>query len=277
MKWTKLSVGAVLCAGMGWGTERIPVERVEGGAFGRHPRGACARLRGLAKLDEQLRFDRDRETHPRPRRYAGILRRFRTGYLGNLAFLDVCMGEVHQALEECGLAQDTIVIYTSDHGEMGGEHGLFHKFMFFEPSAGVPLIVSYPRVVEAGKVSSALVEYAGLYPVLAELAGLAPPKGMEAPAFTPWIREPDRPGPRAAYSEYALSRQPRYMIRTDRYKYVFNETDVPELYDLEPDPAEFVNLANDAAVRNIQRQIHEQLVAWYDPARNPFRGKRNRG
>src|SRR5207237_77549 len=72
------------------------------------------------------------------------LRRIRAGYLGNLRFLDTCIGTVYGALERLNLLRNTIVIYSSDHWEMGGDHGLFQKFMFFEPSAGVPLIVSGP-------------------------------------------------------------------------------------------------------------------------------------
>ena len=67
------------------------------------------------------------------------------GYLGNLAFVDVCVGRVLEGLERLGLAENTIVVYTSDHGEMGGDHGLFQKFCLFDPSVKVPLIVHVPE------------------------------------------------------------------------------------------------------------------------------------
>ncbi|MCL2660494.1 MAG: sulfatase-like hydrolase/transferase, partial [Acidobacteriaceae bacterium] len=83
----------------------------------------------------------------------------RAGYLGNLGFVDGCIGRVYQTLERLGLDKNTIVIYTADHGEMEGDHGLLDKFCLFNPSVGVPLIVSYPGNLPEGKVSDALVEY----------------------------------------------------------------------------------------------------------------------
>jgi len=197
------------------------------------------------------------------------LRMICAGYLGNLRYLDVCIGDVLKALEEAGLVENTIVVYTSDHGEMRGEHGLFQKFVFFEPSVGVPLIVSYPRAVPAGKVSRALVEYQALYPTLSDLAGLPSPGQLDRASFGSLVHNPDAPGPPAVFAEYALSWAPRYMIRTDRYKYIYNEGDIAELYDLEPDPGERINRA--ASMEGVRARLHEQLLSWYDPARNPFR------
>ena len=106
------------------------------------------------------------------------------------------------------------------------------------------------------------------------VAGLPPPEGIDASSFASLCRKPDSPGPAAIFAEYALSWAPRYMIRTARYKYNFNEGDRPELYDLDADPGEYRNLAGDAAHRKTVRDLHERLVAWYDPARNPFRRAR---
>lgn len=199
------------------------------------------------------------------------LRRFWAGYLGNLAFLDSCIGEVYRTLEELNLTDDTIVLYTSDHGEMGGEHGLFEKFVFFEPSVGVPFIVSCPKMIPEGKVRRALTEYLGIYPTLAELTGTGRPTGLDARSFAPLLRNPEAPGPAAIFAEYALSWAPRYMIRTPRFKYVYNEGDVPELYDLEADPGEFINQADSSDLSHVRKRLHEQLLAWYDPDRNPRR------
>lgn len=202
------------------------------------------------------------------------LRMIRAGYCGNLQFVDSCIGEVYRTLETEGLLDDTIVIYTSDHGEMAGDHGLFQKFVFFEPSVGVPLIVSYPRKLARGKVSDALVEYIGIYPTLAELAGLPRPQGIDAASFANVCRDPAHRGPDAAFAEFALATAPRYMVRTARYKYNFNEGDRAELYDLEADPGERRNLAGVASHARTQRDLHDRLIAWYNPARNPFKEKR---
>ena len=199
------------------------------------------------------------------------LRLIRAGYLGNVSFADTCVGTVYRTLEEEGLIDNTIVIYTSDHGEMGGEHGLFQKFVFFEPSMSVPLIVSYPKKLPAGKVSAALIEYMGIYPTLAELAGLPAPENLDTSSFAPYLRDPDDAGPEAAFGEFALARAPRYTVRTDRYKYNFNDGDIAELYDLEADPAERVNRASDPGLRRVRDGLHERLIAWYDPEKNPYR------
>ncbi|UCD51615.1 MAG: sulfatase-like hydrolase/transferase, partial [Phycisphaerales bacterium] len=213
-----------------------------------------------------------------------LLRAGRAGYLGNLAFVDTCVDHVYRGLEELGLTDNTIVVYTSDHGEMDGDHGLYQKFCLFEPAVQVPLMVSFPRRLPQGKVSTALVEYFGLYPTLAELAGLPTPQRttlvemsnapsqLDAHSFAPLIRDPDAEGLRAAFAEFALrSEMPRYMIRTDRYKLIFNHGAMHELYDHERDPGEHTNRIDDPAYKSVRRDLQAQLLAWYDPESNPYR------
>ncbi len=215
-----------------------------------------------------------------------LLQAGRAGYLGNLAFVDTCIDHVYRGLEELGLADNTIVVYTSDHGEMDGDHGLYQKFCLFEPAVRVPLIVSYPSRLPPNKVSDALVEYFGLYPTLAELAGLPAPQRttvtempdaptrLDAQSFAHLVRNPSDAGPRAAFAEFALrSDMPRYMIRTDRHKLIFNHGAMGELYDHENDPGEYVNRIDDPAYRSVRAELQEQLFAWYDPQSNPYRGK----
>jgi choline-sulfatase len=209
-------------------------------------------------------------------RYQGLgaerLKQHRAGYLGNLAYVDTCIGELYKTLVRLGLDQDTIVIYTADHGEMDGDHGLYQKFCFFEPSVGVPLIVSQPGTIPENKVCDALVEYFGIYPSLAELTGAPAPSGIEAQSFANLVRDPGARGPEAIFSEYNL-RSPYdcYMIRDRRHKYIYNHDDISELYDLEADPGENHNLAGQPGVAQVQKRLHEQLIAWYDPATNPYR------
>lgn len=211
-------------------------------------------------------------------------RAHRAGYLGNLAFVDTCVGHVYKTLEKENLLDNTIVVYTSDHGEMDGDHGLYQKFCLFEPSVRVPLIVSYPKHLPQNKVTAALTEYIGLYPTLSELAGLeAPrkttlleipgaPERMDAASFAGVLRDPDIEGPPAAFSEFNLrSRICEYMIRTRRYKYIFNYGSTHELYDHEADPGEFLNRINDPGLKKVRDQLRDQLFAWYNPEKNPYR------
>jgi choline-sulfatase len=194
------------------------------------------------------------------------------GYLGNLGFLDLCVGQVYKSLEELGLIDNTIVIYTSDHGDMLGDHGLWQKFVLYEASVAVPLIVSFPKTIPRGKVSRALVEFAGIYPTVAELTGTGAPKGMDTRSFAAYAKDPERAGPAAAFSEYDLGAGvPQYMIRTQRYKYIYNDGQTDELYDWEAEPGEFVNRAADSGMRRTRDQLRDQLFAWYRPERNPYR------
>ncbi len=212
-------------------------------------------------------------------------RAHRAGYLGNLAFVDTCIGMVYQALENAGLLDNTIVVYTSDHGEMGGDHGLFEKMCMFEPSIGVPLIVSYPAKIPQGKVAHALIEQVGLYPTLIELAGGKTSGKIDGKSFASVLMNPGLKGPEAAFCEYALAsrgakfknrytRLPEYMVRTHRYKYVYNDGSTHELYDEEADPGEMVNLIDEPAMKATRDDLHDRLFAWYDPLKNPFRASR---
>jgi choline-sulfatase len=212
-------------------------------------------------------------------RYQGLgperLKEHRAGYLGNLAYVDTCVGEVYQTLKRLHLDRNTIVIYTADHGEMDGDHGLYQKFCLFEPSVGVPLIVSQPGTIPENKVCDAPVGYFGIYPTLAELTGAPEPKGLDARSFANLARRPDSHGPDAVFCEYNLrSNTDCYMVRNRRHKYIRNRDDVAELYDLEADPGENRNLALDSSHARTRNILHERLIAWYNPADNRYRPAR---
>jgi choline-sulfatase len=212
------------------------------------------------------------------------LRAQRAGYLGNLAFVDTCIGQVYDALRELGLAENTIVVYTSDHGEMLGDHGLYQKFCLFEGAVRVPLIVSHPGHLPEGRVTDALTELIGVYPTLSDLAGHEPPtkttlvdlpgapQHLDAASFAEIARYPEREGPPAAFSEYNLhASEARYMIRTRRWKYVLNEGTLDEMYDLQDDPGECLNQIDKPHLQAIRQDLRDQLLTWYDPAENPHR------
>ena len=200
------------------------------------------------------------------------MRTYRAAYRGNLAYVDTCIGEVYSTLERLGLTKDTIVIYTADHGEMDGDHGLYEKFCFFDPSIGVPLIVSQPGEFSEGKICDALVEYFGIFPTIADLVGAPAPAGIEAKSFAAQVRDPSASGADAQFAEYNLrSAHDCYMVRTQRYKYNYNHNDIAELYDLEADPGEMVNQAGNPSFTRIQNELHDRLMAWYNPMTNPYR------
>jgi len=206
------------------------------------------------------------------------LRAHAAGYRGNLAFADVCIGQVLDALDELGLPDNTILVYTSDHGEMDGDHGLFQKFCLFEPAVRVPLIVSWPKQIPQGKVAAALTEMFGLYPTLVELTGIEAPRSttlvdlpgapacMEARSFADVLRNPNLPGPPAAFSEHAVrDHNSQVMIRARRYKFIYNRASTHELYDHEADPGERVNRIDDPGYAKVRNELRDQLFAWHNP------------
>ena len=137
------------------------------------------------------------------------------------------------------------MLYTSDHGEMLGEHGLWQKFVFYEPSVGVPLIVRVPGLTAADARSKTPVSLVQVMPTLLELCHIGVPAGSG------WRELRAGPGGARAhtrhygYSEYNLGNdRAKYMIRRGDFKYNFYKSDTPELYDLRKDPSEMHNLAS---------------------------------
>jgi choline-sulfatase len=229
--------------------ERYPVDKVvlpPVGDVEQYPKSVQQRIAGFQRLGDER------------------LRAHRAGYLGNLAYVDTCVGEVYRSLERLGLLENTIVVYTADHGEMDGDHGLYQKFCLFDPSVGVPLIVSYPGKLPEGKISHELVEYLGIYPTVAELSDTSGPRGIDAASFAELVRRPDGKGPEAVFSEFNLkARTDCYMVRTKRYKYIYNRGDRAELYDLEADPRENVNREADTSLARVRGELHDRLMAWH--------------
>jgi choline-sulfatase len=176
------------------------------------------------------------------------VRRSRHGYYANLAYVDDRIGELLAALDGCGLADDTVVIFLSDHGEFLGEHGLFYKMSFREHPARVPLIVHAPRRYAPRRVRQP-VSLTDLAPTLADLArsGLSGdlPRPVDGHSLVPILEGGAEDPAATVYGEYLAECVPRpmVMIRRGRWKFVHMPGDPDELYDLESDPLELENRA----------------------------------
>jgi choline-sulfatase len=172
---------------------------------------------------------------------------------------------VLNALHDLGLDQNTIVIYTSDHGEMLGEHGLWQKFEFYEASCGVPLLIRAPGVSRPG-VCDAPVSQVALLPTLAELCGVAVTSRMDAPGIRDQLENPAAKRDAPVFAEYDLGKpQAKYMIREGSLKYTFWTHDMEELYDLRADPKEMTNLALRKEYAQTTAAMKSKLLAWYRP------------
>ncbi|MGH9598632.1 MAG: sulfatase family protein [Terracidiphilus sp.] len=187
-------------------------------------------------------------------------------YYGNLAQTDDCAGQVLAALSRLGLDRNTIVVYTSDHGEMLGDLGLWNKFQFYEGSCGVPLTVRMPGGAPA--LCGQPVSLISLRTTLAELCEVPVTGPGDGKSFAYLVREPEsriNHGP--VFAEFDLGLETaKYMVRDGDYKYTFWVHDIDELYNLRDDPEEMRNLAVEPAHRSTVERLKRELFAWHRPA-----------
>jgi choline-sulfatase len=193
----------------------------------------------------------------------------RRAYLGAVSFVDEIVGRLTRALDETGLADDTVVILTSDHGEMLGERGLWYKMSFLEGSARVPLIVHAPRHIGARRVAAA-VSLVDLAPTLAGIAADgAPPEGLDEIDGRSLL--PHLSGGQShdeAIGEYLAEGAvaPVLMIRRGDTKFIHSPVDPDQLYDLSADPDERLNLAAEPAHAASVSALRSEIAGRWDLA-----------
>ena len=192
------------------------------------------------------------------------VRAARRAYYANTSYFDAKVGEIVKALEEAQLIDDTIVIVTSDHGDLLGERGLWYKMSFLEHSARIPLIMAGPGVAQGTCASP--VSLVDIAPTFIELAGgaeLGAP--MDGRSLTSLMAGGEDDG--EAVCEHCAECAPgwpMFMIRRGKYKYNACEVDPPQLFDLEADPAELVNLANDPDHAEIAAAFAAEVAERWD-------------
>ena len=187
-------------------------------------------------------------------------------YLALLSFVDAQIGFVLDALEELGLAPETRVLYTSDHGDSPGARGFWGKFNFFEESAKVPMILAGPGV-ERGAVSDTPVSLIDVHPTVLDALGIAEDGGSPDGASLFDIAAAPTDPERVVLSQYHAFASPTggFMLRKGRYKYHHYVGYGPELYDLENDPEELEDLAADPGCADIVSGLESRLREWLDP------------
>ncbi len=165
-------------------------------------------------------------------------------YYASVTYMDQQVGRLLDALDRLGQRENTIVIFTSDHGYNLGEHTMWQKLSLFEESARVPLLISAPGFEKsAGKKAQGLVELVDLYPTLLDLTGLQEkgPTNLDGISLRPLLENPESKGKKKM--AYTVTRSLGESIRTDRYRYNRWGGKGEELYDHQTDPKEFTNLA----------------------------------
>ena len=189
-------------------------------------------------------------------------------YYGLTQWVDEEIGKVLDALATSKVADSTVVIYTADHGENMGEHGLWWKNCMYENASRVPLIVSWPARWKGGQRRTQACSLVDVVQTIAELGGADVPADWNGDSMLRWLDDPGAGWKGLAVSEYyAHNIASGYaMIRMGEYKYVYhtpadaNHPAERELYDLQADPGEFNNLAGNAEYKDRVNAMHAALV-----------------
>ncbi|MDM8348960.1 choline-sulfatase [Pseudomonas sp. sp1636] len=172
------------------------------------------------------------------------IRDARRAYFGACSYVDANIGKLLKTLGDCGLADDTIIVFSGDHGDMLGERGLWYKMHWFEMAARVPFVVHAPSQFAAHRVSQSM-STADLLPTLVELAGgaLDPSLPLDGRSLLPHLQGSG--GHDQVFGEYMAegSNSPLMMIRRGEWKFIYSEVDPLLLFNLSDDPQELENLA----------------------------------
>ena len=183
----------------------------------------------------------------------------RRAYYGNVSYVDEWLGRLRATLDDCGMADNTTIIFTSDHGDMLGEFGLWYKMSFREWSNRIPMIVHQPQRFNATRIAAPVAQVdvlPTLVDIAAEATGSARPEPIDplhGRSLIPLCDGNSDNDPAACVSEYLAegTAAPMLMIRRGQYKYISCSTDPEQLFDLDNDPQELENLLD-----------HEQLEAF---------------
>ncbi len=164
-------------------------------------------------------------------------------YYGMIETIDDYYGSILEALEYVGQdLDDWIIIYTSDHGEMLGEHGIWEKFKFFEASVRVPLIIKWGKNIPGGRIINENVSQCDLFATLCDLAGIPTPDGLDSRSLVPLLKGESDNWDNVVVSQLGKN----IMIKRDNLKYQYYGGNMPEvLFDLEKDPRETKNFIDD--------------------------------
>jgi arylsulfatase A-like enzyme len=189
------------------------------------------------------------------------VREYAAVYHGMVKYIDDQVGRILKKLDDLGLAESTLVVFTSDHGDMAGAHGCIGKSIpgFYDDLVRIPLAMRLPGRIRPGTVVRQPVSQVDFMPTILDYAGAAVPEKIHGRSLRPLIE--GRQGPWRDYAFCQRASATR-MLRTERYKYVcgFGKAGIRALYDLQADPNEDRNLAGDAAHAATLRQMHKRLA-----------------
>jgi choline-sulfatase len=187
--------------------------------------------------------------------------------------VDTLVGQILDALHANGLAENTLIVYTSDHGDMQGEHGLWWKHVFYEESVKAPLILAWPGAVPGGQRCDRVVSAVDVTATMLDALGAPALPGTPGRSLLGLV-SPLRPTPEwedIAFSEYCADQYApdgetyQRMVRAGPWKLVYYHGMEPQLFNLDEDPGEMVDRAQDAACRAVRDVLTQRVLAGWDP------------
>jgi len=192
-------------------------------------------------------------------------RKARAAYYGMISFLDDKIGRLMDTLEATGQRKNTVVIHTSDHGEMAGEHGLWRKMNFYEQAARIPLQISWPGNLPEGKRVSEATSNVDFVATLLDIVGIDPTQwDMDGDSFLHYLQGTEDNLKDEVICEYLAhgTDGPRIMVRQGEWKLSYTHRDPVEfeLYNLKDDPGEFENLADRQEVKEVQDRLFARAM-----------------
>ena len=213
-----------------------------------------------------MEVDHDSVVHlERPTR--AQLQRLRAYYAANVSMIDKQVGQIMEALEEQGYLENSVVIFTSDHGDCLGDHGQIQKWTMYDIITRVPAIFWSPGRFPGGARADALCQWMDIGQTILELAGLTPHEDAQTISLLPALRGEAWTGRDFVFAEHppdGVYHGPYMtMIRDERWKLVhFLDQDYGQLFDLAADPGEINNLWDDAALADVKRSLLDRMLNW---------------
>jgi choline-sulfatase len=192
--------------------------------------------------------------------------RARTAYYGLVHRLDALIGQIFDALRANGLEENTLIVYSSDHGEQIGEHGLWWKQTFYEDSVRVPLIVSWPGTLPEGSRCDRVVSALDLNATLLDALEAPPLPRSRGRSFLPLLRSPEAPWDDLAFAEHCTDEgQYQRMVRRGDWKLNYYHGQPAQLFNLADDPDELVDRADDPACRDVRDELTRLALDGWEP------------
>lgn len=195
------------------------------------------------------------------------IRRLLAAYYGMCTYLDDQIGRVLAAVNDSGMESSTRIIYTSDHGEHLGGRGIFGKFSMYDESARIPLVIAGPDV-PAGEAVHTPVSLVDCFPTILDAVGCQPDeRDADLPGQSLWDTANHEDTDRSVLSEYHAvgTQQATFMLRDARYKYIHHMGTAPQLFDMQADPDELVDLGADTGYAALCRSYEARLRTSLDP------------